>query len=131
MPGSAERPPGRVGGPRQPRSGTWIADPSLEEEDKNVLDVTCAAREALHEMILHSAPEQPYPGDLGFRVVALESLEEKSVLGLALDKARPGDQVVRHDQRTVLLLDAIVATVFDGRTLDLVETIRGEQLSIR
>jgi Fe-S cluster assembly iron-binding protein IscA len=103
---------------------------TLAQEDGDMLDVTDAAREALHSAMLHSASEYPHQANLGFRLVASKEPDGRVALGLALDEANPGDQLVQYQERTVLLIDGIVAAAFDGRTLDLVQTEEGDQLKI-
>jgi Fe-S cluster assembly iron-binding protein IscA len=51
--------------------------------------------------------------------------------GLAIDEERDGDQVVKHNDRTVLVIDETVATSLDGATLDVVDLPEGQRLTLR
>jgi Fe-S cluster assembly iron-binding protein IscA len=51
-------------------------------------------------------------------------------LGLILDHARAGDQVVEHEGRIVLMVDADIAAQLDGTTLDVVDTPEGRTLAL-
>ncbi len=48
-------------------------------------------------------------------------------LGLGLDRAQEGDQVVEHNGKKVLLVDESTGEMLDGTTLDVVETPDGQQ----
>ena len=64
--------------------------------------------------------------DHSFRLVQ-ESEDEYS---LAIDEARAGDQMVKHGERTVLVMDDAVATALDGLTLDAMDFPEGVQFTL-
>jgi hypothetical protein len=64
--------------------------------------------------------------ELGFRLVPSGPGE----ILLAIDTAREGDQVIRHDQQTVLLLDVWLATALDGAVLDVDVKEEGASLTL-
>ena len=51
--------------------------------------------------------------------------------GLAIDQERDGDQVVRQEERPVLLIDQEVSNQLDGAVLDLIEAPEGIRLTLR
>jgi len=51
--------------------------------------------------------------------------------GLAVDEQREGDQVVRREDRPVLLVDQEVSASLDGATLEVVELPEGRRLTLR
>lgn len=51
--------------------------------------------------------------------------------GLAIDEEREGDQVVRQEERAVLLVDQEIASALDGATLDVIESPEGTRLTLR
>ncbi len=64
--------------------------------------------------------------DLGFRVIPSGPGE----IALAIDEARAGDQVVRHRDQTVLLVDEWVARALEGAVLDIEEQAEGASLTL-
>jgi hypothetical protein len=63
---------------------------------------------------------------VGFRILPASPGE----ILLAIDEAREGDHVVRHEDRTVLLLDGWVAEALDGAVLDAEIGDRGASLTL-
>ncbi len=63
---------------------------------------------------------------LGFRLVP----SGVSEIALTLDQARDGDDVIRHDERTVLLLERWVSYALDGAVLDIEEQSTGTTLTL-
>ena len=51
--------------------------------------------------------------------------------GLTIDERRDGDQLVKQEDRTILVIDETVATSLDGATLDVVDLPEGQRLSLR
>lgn len=51
--------------------------------------------------------------------------------GLALDEPREGDEVVKQEERPVLLVDKEVSSALDGAVLDVDETAEGARLTLR
>jgi Fe-S cluster assembly iron-binding protein IscA len=71
---------------------------------------------------------------------ASEATEEQSLrlartpqgeVGLAIDEEREGDQVVKQEERAILVLDEEIATVLDGATLDVSDSPEGQRLTLR
>lgn len=52
-------------------------------------------------------------------------------LGIMLDHAQEGDQVVEHRGKKVLVIDQETSNLFDGTTLDAVDTPEGRRLEHR
>jgi len=103
-----------------------------------MIDVTAAAREVLQDLITRSLPAGTDGGDgvvreeVGFRLVPAPSPDaEQASLSLALDLPREGDQVVRHADRNVLLVDGATAEALEGRVLDVDEGPEGPVLAVR
>ena len=96
-----------------------------------MLNVTTEARSELHEMLTRALAQQPESEqeELGLRLVAHG--DSPAQLALALDAARPGDAVVEHDGRSVLLVDAPTSELLGDVTLDVVETPEGTKLGLR
>jgi Fe-S cluster assembly iron-binding protein IscA len=97
-----------------------------------MLTVTTRARTALHDMLLRTLGQQPgleNGTSLGFRLVP--GREEDTQLGLALDAPRPGDAVVEHDGRSVLIVDNASAELLTHLTLDIAATPEGTRLALR
>ncbi|MGB6837782.1 MAG: hypothetical protein WBF66_08770 [Dehalococcoidia bacterium] len=49
---------------------------------------------------------------------------------LSFDEAQEGDQVVTHQEETVLLIDAELSTALDGITIDRTDTPQGPRLTM-
>lgn len=64
--------------------------------------------------------------ELGFRVVSSGPGE----IALTIDEAREGDQVVRHQEQTVLLIEDWLASALDGSVLDIEEQEGGSSLTL-
>lgn len=98
-----------------------------------MIHVTTQARDALHEMLMHALSQRSQRtgngASLGFRIVPAGG--EDSQLGLALDEPRPGDSVVEHDGRSVLIVDHASAELLTDLTLDVAQTEDGPRLALR
>lgn len=51
--------------------------------------------------------------------------------GLAIDEEREGDQVVKHAEKPILVVDQEVSSALDGAVLDVVESPEGQRLTLR
>lgn len=99
-----------------------------------MLQVTAQAKNELHGMLMRALADRPRsdPASLGLRLVPGTSGEGKAAqLTLALDAQRQDDQVVEHEGRSVLMLDASTAPLVENLTLDVVDTPEGTRLSLR
>ena len=76
--------------------------------------------------------------ELGAMLVA-NATEEEQVLRLAgenegftlgLDCEREGDEVVRGEAGTILVIDSLLAQALDGSTIDTTDTPQGTRLTI-
>ncbi|HEY7271075.1 MAG TPA: hypothetical protein VH951_14715 [Dehalococcoidia bacterium] len=63
---------------------------------------------------------------LGFRVVPTAP----GVLAFTLDEPHEGDEVFRHDDQTVLVVDPMIAQMLDGAVLDIEELPDGASLTL-
>jgi Fe-S cluster assembly iron-binding protein IscA len=63
---------------------------------------------------------------LGFRVVPTGP----GVIAFTLDEAREGDEVFRHEDQTVLVVDPWIAQMLDGAVLDVEEQAGGTSLTL-
>lgn len=103
-----------------------------------MINVTTEAKELLHDMLNQAEEQSGEHADLGIRLAptavtgeAEQASEGQEVgLGLVLDHAQEGDQVVEHNGRTVLMVDQSIGDLLDGVTLDVVETPDGRRLTI-
>ena len=87
-----------------------------------MVNVTEHALDVLVMTLETSAPSM----DHSFRLVQ----ESEDEYGLAIDEARAGDQMVKHGERTVLVMDDAVATALDGLTLDALDSPEGVQFTL-
>jgi Fe-S cluster assembly iron-binding protein IscA len=103
------------------------------QEEIPMLQVTTQARSELHDMLQQALSQRP-PVDngavVGFRLVSSGAADEVQ-LGLTLDAARHGDEVVEHEGQSVLILDSVTTQLLGHLTLDVVETPDGKQLGLR
>ncbi len=51
--------------------------------------------------------------------------------GLAIDEEREGDQVVKQEERSILVLDEEISTALDGAILDIADSPEGQRLTLR
>lgn len=51
--------------------------------------------------------------------------------GLAIDEERDGDQVVKQEERSILVIDEEVSTALDGAILDVADSPEGQRLTLR
>jgi Fe-S cluster assembly iron-binding protein IscA len=104
----------------------------IAKRSGSMLTVTIRARDVLHDLLVRTLEQQQGLDNgtsLGFRLVP--GREEESQLGLALDQPRPGDAVVEHDGRSVLIVDNASAELLTHLTLDVAETPEGTKLALR
>ena len=87
-----------------------------------MVNVTEHALDVLVMTLETSAPSM----DHSFRLVQ----ESEDEYGLTIDEARAGDQMVKHGERTVLVMDDAVATALDGLTLDALDSPEGVQFTL-
>lgn len=98
-----------------------------------MLEVTTRARNELHGLLLQALEKQPEASRAGIaiRLVAGSNEDTRSGLSPALDSVRSGDEIVEHDGRTILVVDASASELLGPLTLDVVETPEGRQLELR
>jgi Fe-S cluster assembly iron-binding protein IscA len=103
-----------------------------------VINVTTEAKELLHDMLDQAEAEVGVEQEeVGIRL-APTTIEADSAaaeggevgLGLVLDRAQEGDQIVEHNGKRVLMVDQSIGDLLDGVTLDVVETPDGRRLTI-
>ncbi len=87
-----------------------------------MVNVTEHALDVLVMTLETSAPSM----DHSFRLVQ----ESEDEYGLTIDEARAGDQMMKHGERTVLVMDDAVATALDGLTLDALDSPEGVQFTL-
>ena len=87
-----------------------------------MVNITEKALDVLVMTLETSAPSE----DHSFRL-AQESEDE---FGLTIDEVHSGDQMVKHGERTVLVMDDAAATALDGLTLDAVDSPEGVQFTL-
>lgn len=87
-----------------------------------MLSVTDKAAAALHESLEASTTEESQ---------ALRLTRTAEGLALSLDEQREGDQVVQHDDRTVLVIEEEISSALAGATLDATETPEGPRLVLQ
>jgi Fe-S cluster assembly iron-binding protein IscA len=87
-----------------------------------MLTVTEKAAEALSDALQAADSDDSH-------VLRLASSGEG--LGLALDEERDGDQVVVHEERKVLVIEAEVAQALTGAVVDAVDTPEGRRLVLQ
>jgi Fe-S cluster assembly iron-binding protein IscA len=51
--------------------------------------------------------------------------------GLAIDEERDGDQVVKLEEKAILVLDEEISTALDGAILDIADSPEGQRLTLR
>lgn len=101
-----------------------------------MLRVTPRARHELRGILTRALSRRaPLKGAdrpaLGLRLVSAHGDEEHSEFGLALDTPREGDEVLEHEGRSVLIVDAVTSGRLEQMTLDVVETPKGVRLGLR
>jgi iron-sulfur cluster assembly protein len=100
-----------------------------------VINVTTEAKELLHEMLDQAETEVGVEQEeVGIRLAPTAAQDDGEAgevgLGLVLDRAQEGDQVVEHNGKRVLMVDQSIGDLLDGVTLDVVETPDGRRLTI-
>lgn len=93
-----------------------------DQEDEGMVNVSSKAAEALHATLEQNERD---PSD----VIRIARTDEG--LALAIGSRQDEDQVVEHDDRTILAIEPAIATALEGATLDAVESPEGMQLVIR
>lgn len=61
---------------------------------------------------------------------AVRFVLEENQLSMKLDEEKPGDKAFHHEGKTVLVVDAEISQILDGKTLDVEETDEGPQLTM-
>ena len=87
-----------------------------------MLTVTESAKQLLKETLRESSDDP----ETSIRL----SIKEEGQFGIVLDVESEGDQVVEYDGDKVLLVAPALATVLEGRTLDVQDTEEGPRLII-
>ncbi len=59
------------------------------------------------------------------------ALTPQGEYGLAVDEQREGDQVIKQEERPVLLVAEEVSTALDGAVLDVVDSAEGQRLTLK
>ena len=91
-----------------------------------MLEVTARAREKLQEALLE---EQTAVPQTTYRITPIPSMPNR--LGIALDKEKRGDQVVKSKEgMKVLLVQSDLSQELEGMVLDYQVTPRGEGFTI-
>lgn len=91
-----------------------------------MLEVTARAREKLQEALLEEQTALP---QTTYRITPIPSMPNR--LGIALDKEKRGDQVVKSKEGiTVLLVQSDLAQELEGMVLDYQVTSHGEGFTI-
>lgn len=97
------------------------------------MHVTPQARNELHQMLLRALEmrheQKPPPEEMSLRLVPSGD-GEATGLGLTLDAPASQDEIVEHQGRSILALDAGTSALLEDLTLDLVETPEGARLGI-
>ncbi len=84
----------------------------------NASDAACAF---ISEMLTSSeAPDES----------AVRIAIEEDQLSMKLDEEKPGDETFLHEGKTVLLVDAEMSQVLDGKMLDVEDTEEGPKLTV-
>ena len=55
---------------------------------------------------------------------------EENQLSMKLDEEKPGDETFLHEGKTILLVDAEISQVLDGKTLEFEDTEEGPKLMV-
>ncbi len=84
----------------------------------NASDAACAF---ISEMLTSSEA----PDDDAVRLVI-----EEDQLSMKLDEEKPGDETFLHEGKTILLVDAEMSQVLDGKMLDVEDTEEGPKLTV-
>jgi Fe-S cluster assembly iron-binding protein IscA len=97
-----------------------------EKRKKHMLEVTARAREKLQEALLEELTAVP---QTTYRITPIPSMPNR--LGIALDKEKRGDQVVKSKEgMKVLLVQSDLAQELEGMVLDYQVTSHGEGFTI-
>jgi Fe-S cluster assembly iron-binding protein IscA len=91
-----------------------------------MLEVTTRAREKLQEALLE---EKTATSQVSYRITPIPSMPNR--LGIALDREKKGDQVIKSKEGLkVLLIQADLAEELEGMVLDYQETPNGQTFTI-
>ncbi len=85
----------------------------------NASDAACA-------FISELLTAEEAPDESAVRVVI-----EESQLTIKLDEEKPGDETYLHEGKIVLLVDAKMSQVLDGKTLYVEDTEEGTKLTVK
>ena len=84
----------------------------------NASDAACAY---ISELLTSSEA----PDESAVRIVI-----EENQLSMKLDEEKPGDETILHEGKTILLVDAEISQVLDGKTLEFEDTEEGLKLTV-
>ena len=84
-----------------------------------MLTVSDKAAAALHETLEQNSDDD---GDI------LRIAQTEQGLALAIGREHDGDQIVEHDNTSILAIEPELADALDGATLDLADTPEGPRL---
>ena len=84
----------------------------------NASDAACAF---ISELLTSSEA----PDESAVRIVL-----EENQLSMKLDEEKPGDETILHEGKTILLVDAEISQVLDGKTLEFEDTEEGLKLTV-
>ena len=85
-----------------------------------MLSVTEIAKQELKNMLLEGASDP----QIGLRL----ALRPDGQLGLSLDSAGEGDQVIEHEESKILIVEPELAAILKGATIDVREDAEGRKL---
>lgn len=101
-----------------------------------MISVTDRAKDLLYEVLQQAEQQGGIEADTDVAIrLAPTSVTEDTAhpeveLGLGLDQPQDGDEVIEHNGKKVLLVDASTKDLLDGTTLDVVDTPDGQQLTV-
>jgi len=59
------------------------------------------------------------------------ALTPQGEFGLAIDEQREGDQIVKQEERAILVLDGEISAALDGAVLDATDSPEGRRLTLQ
>ncbi len=97
-----------------------------------MVSVTTEAKDLLQNLLQQAGQQSGgLEEGVAIRLAPTEVAENGQVgLGLLLDRAQEGDEVVEHNGQTVLVVDQSTSDMLEGVTLDAADTPNGRQLTI-
>jgi hypothetical protein len=96
-----------------------------------MIHVTTDAKMELHDLLLRLLAEQPAELAERFSLRLTCRQGDDQHWGLLLDEPSLGDDVVEHEGRPVLLVDADTREIVSDRTLEVTATPAGTQFALR